>query len=148
MILYADSSAVLAWLLEEAEGTVIGELLARAGLVIASDLTLVECDRAFHRASALGTLPEADIVDRRSRLASTAAAWMLLRLDGDVVARARNPFPLEPLRTLDALHIATALSARNQAPEVEVLALDHRLRRAAEASRLPVQPDINLIQNR
>lgn len=45
MSLYAESSAVLAWLLDEAAGTVVRQTLSEAEIVVASDLTLIECDR-------------------------------------------------------------------------------------------------------
>jgi PIN domain nuclease of toxin-antitoxin system len=48
--LYAESSAVLAWLLLEREGSRVDRLLTAAESVISSDLTLIECDRALLRA--------------------------------------------------------------------------------------------------
>jgi uncharacterized protein with PIN domain len=39
--LYAESSAVLAWLLAEPDGEVVREALATAQLVTASELTLI-----------------------------------------------------------------------------------------------------------
>ena len=47
MILYAESSAVLAWLRGETKGKTVRGLLAKAAVVIASDLTLIECDRVL-----------------------------------------------------------------------------------------------------
>jgi hypothetical protein len=44
---YAESSAVLAWLLGEATGRRVREVLRRADLVMASDLVLMECDRVL-----------------------------------------------------------------------------------------------------
>ena len=38
----------------------------------------------------------------------------------------------EPLRTLDALHLASALSARSSAPGLVFLTLDERLRKNAK----------------
>ncbi len=49
--------AVLAWLLDEAEGGKVEEALSSSDLVAASELTLVECDRALLRAVALGERP-------------------------------------------------------------------------------------------
>lgn len=46
MTLYAESSAVLAWLLGEKSGEAIRRALLGADLVVASDLTVFECDRA------------------------------------------------------------------------------------------------------
>jgi uncharacterized protein with PIN domain len=43
--LYAESSAVLAWLLGEESASRLRALLAEAEIVVASDLTLIECAR-------------------------------------------------------------------------------------------------------
>ena len=56
MTLYAESSAVLAWLLGERAGHRVRELLRRADLVVASDLVLIECDRVLIRAVTLGDI--------------------------------------------------------------------------------------------
>jgi len=73
MSLYAESSAVLAWLLDEAAGTFVRQTLAETEIVLASDLTLIECDRVLHRAAALGELTEAEVADRRAHLTTAAA---------------------------------------------------------------------------
>lgn len=132
MIVYAESSAVLAWLLGEDAGPRVRKILADASLVLASDLTLVECDRVLIRAAALGELTEADAANRRAHLTTAAAHWHLLRVGSEVVDRARQPFPGEPIRTLDALHLASVLVARAAVPDVELLSLDDRIRGAAE----------------
>ena len=49
MNLYAESSAILAWLMGEDGGDEIRYRLQAAELVLTSDLTLVECDRVLHR---------------------------------------------------------------------------------------------------
>ncbi len=59
MSLYAESSAVLAWLLDEDAAQTVLDLLAAEQAIIASDLTLVECDRALHRAVAPEEFTEA-----------------------------------------------------------------------------------------
>ena len=52
MKLYAESSAALAWLLEQEHGELVADTLAQAELIITSDLTLIECDRVLIRAVA------------------------------------------------------------------------------------------------
>ena len=52
MNLYAESSAALAWLLDEETAPEVGELLGAAERFVASDLTLVDCDRVLIRAVA------------------------------------------------------------------------------------------------
>ena len=140
MTLYAESSAVLAWLLGEAAGSQVRELLAKADLVIASDLTLIECEEVLIRAVALGEIAEAEAADRRARLNAAAAQWSLLRIGGEIVDRARRPFPEEPVRTLDAIHLASALVARSAIAGLEILSLDDRIRGAAHRLGVPLQP--------
>jgi predicted nucleic acid-binding protein len=128
---YAESSAVLAWLVGEEDGERVREVLGRSELVAASDLTLVECDRVLIRAVVAGEIDEAKAADRRAHLNAVAAHWHVWRLSADVVDRARRPFPGEPIRTLDAIHLASALAVRSVIPGVELLSLDNRIRRSA-----------------
>jgi predicted nucleic acid-binding protein len=139
--LYVESSAVLAWLLDEAGGPAARERLEKAELVVASDLTLIECDRVVIRAAALGELTEAEAANRRGHLTTVAAYWHVLRIGGEIVDRARQPFPGEPVRTLDAIHLASALVARSAAPGLELLSLDERVRTVARKLGLPLQPE-------
>jgi predicted nucleic acid-binding protein len=138
--LYAESSAVLAWLLDEPAGALVRQHLAKADIVLASDLTLIECDRVLIRAAALGDLTEADAADRRAHLVTAAAHWNILRITSEIVDRARQPFPAEPIRTLDAIHLASALAARSALAGLEVLSLDDRIRGAAKGLGLACQP--------
>jgi len=138
--LYAESSAVLAWLLDQPQGHAVATALAAADLVLASDLTVVECDRVIVRAVALGELHEADAGNRQARLNAVSARWTLLGLDDEILERARRPFPIEPIRTLDALHLASALTARKAVPDLAMLSLDVRVREVAAALGLPLRP--------
>jgi predicted nucleic acid-binding protein len=138
--LYAESSAVLAWLLDEdAAETVLG-LLTAEELIIASDLTLVECDRALQRAVALKELTEADAADRRAHLAMVSSHWTLLRIGAEVVERARQSFPGLPIRTLDAIHLASLLVARSAVPGLTLLSLDSRVRDSAAQLGIELRP--------
>jgi predicted nucleic acid-binding protein len=138
--LYAESSAVLAWLLDESAAPQVRKSLASADMVVASDLTIVECDRVLHRAAALGDLTEADAADRRAHLATAASHWHVLRIGPEVVERARQSFPGPPIRTLDAIHLASALVARSAIAGLELLSLDERIRRSASMLGVRVQP--------
>jgi len=108
--------------------------------VMASDLTLVECDRVLIRAVTTGEIDEAAAADRRAHLNAAASHWHLWRVSPDIVERARRPFPAEPIRTLDAIHLASALAVRSAVPVVELLSLDDRIRRAAKQLGFHVQP--------
>jgi predicted nucleic acid-binding protein len=139
--LYAESSAVLAWLLDEPAGTFVRQTLANADAVLASDLTLIECDRVLHRAVVLGELTEAEVADRRAHLATAAAHWHVLRVGPEVVERARQPFPGDPVRTLDAIHLASVIIARSAVAGLELLSLDERIRSTGIRLGLTLLPE-------
>ena len=138
--MYAESSAVLAWLLDEPRSPEVLALLAKSEAVVSSDLTLIECDRVLWRAASLRELTETEAADRRAHLATAAARWHMLRVAPEVVERARQPFPGGPIRTLDAIHLAAALLARSAVPGLQVLSLDERVRRSAKALGFSVVP--------
>ena len=110
---------MLAWLLGETGGVEVRNALAAAELIVASDLTLVECDRVLIRAQTSGSLSEAHALSLRALLDNAAGHWNILRVDREVVERARRRFPGEPIRTLD---------------------LDRRIRASARALGLNVTP--------
>jgi predicted nucleic acid-binding protein len=123
---------VVAWWLGEARAADVGNSLAAAEVVVTSELTLVECERVLARASSLKEIGEAAMSDRHAWLRTAVSRWSVIRLDSGILDRAKKAFPSEPLRTLDALHLASALSARSSAPGLVFLSLDERLRKNAK----------------
>ena len=63
-----------------------------------------------------------------------------MNLYAEIVRRSRRSFPHEPIRALDAIHLATALAVRNLAPDVVVLSLDDRIRDNAVSLGYAVVP--------
>jgi len=57
----------------------------------------------------------------------------LVAVTDDVLARAGRPFPAEPVRTLDAIHLATAEILGEPPPLVTVVTRDARVRENAVA---------------
>ena len=145
MNVYAESSAILAWLLDESTATEVRQLLSAAEIIVASDLTLIECDRVLWRAVALKELTEAEAADRRAHLVAAAAHWHILRIAPEVVDRARQPFPGEPIRTLDAIHLALLLMARSAVRGLGLLSLDERVRQAAKSLGVEVVPSDHVL---
>ena len=131
---------MLAWLLDEKSAADVRRLLADSALIVASDLTLIECDRVLLRAAALGELTEAEAADRRAHLTAAAAHWHILRVAPEIVERARQPFPGDPMRTLDAIHLASVLAARAAVVGLRLLSLDDRVRRAGKKLGLDLVP--------
>jgi len=143
--LYAESSAVLAWLFGEEAGEVVRQILSGAESVMSSDLTLVECDRVIIRSQKVGGVTEVQAADRKAALNRAAAHWHLVHLRDEILERARRPFPKEPIRTLDALHLAGALVLRSAVPGLALLSLDERIRSNAKELGFELLPGRNLL---
>jgi predicted nucleic acid-binding protein len=141
MALYAESSAVLSVLLGEEPGPTVGRLLTAAEHVVYSELTLAECRRTLCAAAAIGRLDPSATAAREVDLLALTARWDVITLGREVLDRAGQPFPDEPVRTLDAIHIASALVVRPFLPDLAVVSLDDRVRRVALSLGLPVLPE-------
>lgn len=128
MIVYAESSAVLAWLLGEPDGEGVRRTLEGAERVVASTLTPLECARAIERGVATGRLQDTDALAARRLLDAAARTWVLLEMTGPVPLRAARRFPAEPVRTLDAIHLATALELHQAVGDLVLVSLDDRVR--------------------
>ena len=57
----------------------------------------------------------------------------VVAITDEVLARVRKPFPMEPVRTLDAVHLATADSLGEPPPLVTMVTRDTRVRDNAQA---------------
>lgn len=100
-LLYLDSSALVKLVVPEKESGVLLESLSAWPVRVASELARVEVMRAARRATAQ---PAAE-----KRASEVMAGLYLLKIDGDILSEAAR---LEPriLRSLDAIHLASALS--------------------------------------
>ncbi len=63
-----------------------------------------------------------------------------LEMTGVVLKRARRGFPREPVRTLNAIHRATAVHFQEAIPDLAVVSLDERIRCNAQALAMTVVP--------
>ena len=137
MILYAESSAILRWLLGAPGSDSIRAALGRAEVVFSSRLTVVEVERAIARRLSEGHMREAHAAEARRLFAAGLAQWRVVELTIPIAERAAQPFPNEPVRALDAIHLATVLFvSRVAAPSV--LSTDERILRNARTLGLAV----------
>jgi hypothetical protein len=93
----------------------------------------------------VGELNEADAADRRAHLAGAASHWTLLCIGPEVVQRARLPFPGPPIRTLDAIHLASLPVARSVVAGLTLLSLDGRVRGAATLLGTEIRPRLTTL---
>ena len=120
-MIYLDTSVALAQLLGEDRRP--PETLWAESLV-SSRLLEYELWTRLHRLGAAKSHGEA----ARDLLARVA----IVELAPEVLARALEPFP-KPVRTLDALHLASADFLRASGARLEIATYDDRLRGVAEA---------------
>jgi PIN domain nuclease of toxin-antitoxin system len=137
---YAESSAVLRWLLGQVGGAKIQEVLAGAPNVITSALTSVEVARTLARLVAGGQLSSVDRALVSRTYATAANHWKVCAVSDEILRRASDPFPVEPVRSLDAIHLATVLAFTQQVANVDVISTDARIRDNAQALGLTVVP--------
>jgi predicted nucleic acid-binding protein len=126
-LLYLDSSALVKLVVLEPESTALTDLLRRRPDRVTSAIALTEVPRALRRAG-FGAR-------ERRRAHEVLARVGLLEVDRRVLASAAV---LDPpvLRTLDAIHVATALTIREELDGL--VTYDVRLAAAAERARLEV----------
>lgn len=128
---YLDSSAILRAVLEAGMTLVVQRKIERAQFLLSSRLSQVECARALLRLRQTGGPPAARIADAERELASLWARCELWEITDSVCELACRVAPTKPLRTLDAIHLATFLLARERIQGLELLTTDHRLEDAA-----------------
>lgn len=141
MIVYAESSAVLAWLLGEPGASQVRGILAGAERVVSSALTAVECARGLARARAANRISAEGELAALRLLDVAESVWDVHDLSEALLVRARAGFPSEPVRTLDALHLATATLFHDALGRVTLLSHDERIRSNGAASGLELSPE-------
>lgn len=129
--LYLDTSAVLRAVLEGGTTPDIEKKIGAAGTLITSRLALVEAGRVFLRIRAGGEASEEQLADAGRELDALWARCDIWELTPLVCEMACQVAPTRPLRTLDALHLATYLLARRRIAGLELLSADQRLLDAA-----------------
>lgn len=140
MIVYAESSAVLAWLLGEPSQALVRRALRDAERVVSSSLTALECARGLARARNAQRLRAAEELAALRLLDIAQSNWDVHEVTSTIVTRARATFPSEPVRTLDAIHLATAVRLSEALGAVQVLSFDERVRTNSRQLGLAVIP--------
>lgn len=134
-ILYVETSAALRAVLERGLSPEVERRLAAAGTLLTSRLSLIETARALHRLRASSRAPERDLARAERELDELWSRCDVWEMTPEVCDLAARVAPLHPLRTLDAIHVATFLLARRRLGGVTLLTADDRLRAAVEAAR-------------
>lgn len=107
--------------------------LRTRGRQVTSALTIAEAARAILRARAAARLTTDDERAAVRALQRFERRSYLVAVTEAVLARVRRPFPVEPIRTLDAVHLAT-MELLGEPPQlVTIVTRDSRVRDNARA---------------
>jgi predicted nucleic acid-binding protein len=130
-IRYIESSALVAALLER-DADALKSLRIR-GRIVTSALTIAEAARAILRARAVGRLSDDQERAAVRALRRFERRCFLVAVTDTILARVRRPFPVEPIRTLDAVHLATTELLGEPPSLTVVVTRDIRIRENARA---------------
>jgi len=133
---YVESSALLAALLEHDVAAL--RVLRSARRYVTSALTFAEANRAVVRARVSGRLTAVQERAAVRALRTFERRCDVVLVSDTILARAGYPFPVEPVRTLDAIHLATAEILGEPPQLVTILTRDVRVRDNATAMGHPV----------
>ena len=120
---YCDSSVLVKRYVREPGRRGLLSLM-RERACVCSALTPVEIRSAFRRRVHDGSLDESRLPALLQRLAADRSHWTLVTVGAEVLSAAEALAAAHPLRTLDAIHVASAqlFSARMPAPALFVSA--------------------------
>jgi predicted nucleic acid-binding protein len=136
---YVESSALARVLIEG--DAALGAELEEAPARFTSALTFLETGRAISRARRERRLTPADAHEAERRLAVFERSADVMEVTLEVLRLARQDFPVEPVRSLDAIHLASIrLFDEDSAGGFEVAATDERVRRNVEALGMTLVP--------
>jgi uncharacterized protein len=127
--LYVDSSAILKRYVDERDSDAAVELMASDAVLVTSRLTEVEVRRNLTR-----LLDDSSLVDSRRQFAADLDAFALVAIDGTICNEASRIAEATLCRSLDAIHLASAL----RAGRATVLTFDIRQADAARQIGLQV----------
>ena len=128
---YIESSALVAALLER-DADALRSIRGR-GRKVTSALTIAEAARALLRARAAGRLTVEQERAAARALRRFERRCFLVAVTDAVLARVGRRFPIEPIRTLDAVHLATAELLGEPPPLTVLVTRDVRVRDNARA---------------
>lgn len=135
---YIESSALVAALLEQ-DAEVL-QAFREIGHRVTSALTFAEANRAVVRARIAGRLSDRDERSALRDLRAFEQHCTVFAVTEAVLARAGHLFPIEPVRTLDAIHLAT-IELLGETPQlVTVVTRDDRVARNARSLGYDVVP--------
>src|SRR5687768_4407540 len=134
-MVYVDASVILRHVLSQ-PGAIASPAVVQPG--VASEISQLECLRALDRMRLAKGLPEEHVALARRGVLQMLAGLTIVRVDPVVLEFAGRALPV-PLRTLDAIHLASAVLWRDaEDPDLVMATHDRSLGSAPRAFGLEV----------
>jgi len=135
---YFDTSVLVKRFVDE-RGSARARALSRRYRFLSSAIAPAEATSAVSRRRAAGDLSEPDVADILERMARERRTWELVAITSLVLSRAEELIRYHTLRTLDAVHVASALIFQTDTgSHVPFVTADARQREAAGRVNLEV----------
>lgn len=135
MNVYIDSSVLLRVVLREP-----GRLRSwsKISTAISSELIQLECLRTLDRARLRLGLDDDEVASRRASVFEVLEGFGLVPISSAILERAADPFPTV-VGSLDAIHLTSALYARDHVDDLRLATHDRELAVAARAEGFRVE---------
>jgi uncharacterized protein len=131
MIVYLDSSVLLRYLLNQPP---LLESFGKWEVAYTSELAGVEARRTFDRLRLTGQVSDGDLADLHDDLGGLEKALGIVSLTSVILEHASRAMPTA-VKTLDAIHLATAMQLR-ESQEKNLVFATHDLQQSTAARAL------------
>lgn len=127
MIVYLETSALLCWILEEESIFAVKKIVNETRHFVSSSLLEIEVGRAIQRLKVAKKL-SSSFEKRISYIWDKIFVNIeIMEITRNIINRSQLAFPIEPVRSLDAIHLATALEFNKIYLELKILSFDERI---------------------
>jgi predicted nucleic acid-binding protein len=135
-VTYFDTGALIKLYVEEPGSQAVSTLVTETGAVATAKVAFVEVHAGLARRRRAGDLSVRGYERTCRQFEEQWRTYVRLDLRDDILVQARKLVQRHPLRSLDAIHLASALALRAAlGQEVCFVAADGRLVQAAELER-------------
>jgi hypothetical protein len=125
---YLDSSAIIRFLTQTPE---FFREFSEPQVFATAEITEIECFRTFDKLRLMGELSDDELIVAKEDLKDLLASADIIQMDHEVLTAAKAPYSMV-IRSLDAIHIATALEWQRELKEpVTIFSHDKRMNQLA-----------------
>ena len=125
-VFYLETSALLTWLFDEPDASQIVDTINGADLIVTSECLRIETVRAIKRVHQEKLITSEQLETLIHTFREYLRSCFRMSMDESVIAGATEDFLVEPVRSLDAIHLSTALEYKKLYPEMKMLTTDTR----------------------